>query len=139
MGGSVAGVTVHVVDDEPGVRKALKRLLEVRGFPVCAHSNAEEFLAVAGAEGCVVLDYDMPGMSGLEVQRVLHSRGSRWQVIFLSGRSDFLIRARHVAMAAGAVAVLAKPARAHDLFAAIERALEHLHPGPSGLERPAAD
>jgi FixJ family two-component response regulator len=130
---------VHVVDDEPGVRNALKRLLEARGFAVCTYPDAEEFLAVAGAEGCVILDYDMPGMTGLELQRELNTRGARWQVIFLSGRSDFLIRARHVAMAAGAVAVLAKPARAHDLFAAIERAIEHLRPAAPGPEQPAAD
>jgi two-component system, LuxR family, response regulator FixJ len=132
---------VFIVDDDDAVRSSLRFVCKSVGLSATPFSSAAAFLEAYDPRqpGCLVLDVRMPGMSGLELQRVLHARGARWQVIFLSGRSDFLIRARHVAMAAGAVAVLAKPARAHDLFAAIERAIEHLRPAAPGPEQPAAD
>ena len=57
--------TIHLVDDEASVRLALERLLSASGFAVRSYASAEEFLASAGDQGCVVLDIDLPGMNGL--------------------------------------------------------------------------
>ena len=127
-------ITIHVVDDEPGIRLGLERLLRVSGFEVASHGSAEEFLACAGDRGCLILDIEMPGMSGLELQKELAARGMRWQIIFLSGRYDVLARGRQPALKAGAVAVLEKPVTAPALLNAIVVALERLDPRPPGPE-----
>ena len=119
-------ITIHVVDDEPGIRSSLERLLHARGFEVATYGSPEEFLVCADESGCLVLDFEMPGMSGLEVQKELAARGAGWQIIFLSGRYDIVASAHQPAMNAGAVAVLEKPATARVLLGAIEVALERL-------------
>ncbi|HEY2629715.1 MAG TPA: response regulator [Usitatibacter sp.] len=111
--------TVHVVDDEPGVLKSLARLLRATGWQVEHHASAQDFLSRAGSGGCVLLDYDMPGMNGLEVQAALSSRGD-WKVVFLTGRADIPTSVR--AMKDGAVDFLVKPADRHQIIAAVERA-----------------
>jgi FixJ family two-component response regulator len=68
----------------------------------------------------VLLDYDMPGMNGLEVQAALAGRGD-WKIVFLTGRAD--IPTSVEAMKHGAVDFLVKPADRHQILAAIERAL----------------
>ena len=113
---------IHVVDDEPSVRTSLERLLRLAGYDVVAHASAEELLAWGGDGGCVILDYDLPGMNGLELHRVLATRGANWQVVFLTGSADFAVDAE--ALGAGAVGFLVKPAGRTDIFAALERAVE---------------
>ena len=120
-----------MVDDDAGIRNALGRLLRVCDFDVRMYSSAEEFLAHAGIEGCLILDIEMPGMSGLELQQVLAQRGARWQIIFISGRYDLVAAARQPALDAGAVAVLEKPADAREILAAIEVALARQGAAPS--------
>ena len=117
---------IHLVDDEPSVRLALERLLSASGFAVRAYASAEEFLSAGGDQGCVVLDIDLPGMSGIELQRELQARGHRWQIVFLSAHRDIISRSKDTVMKDGAVAVLEKPARAVDLLDAIHRALKRL-------------
>ena len=117
-----SGAVVHVVDDEPGVRRSLDRLLRANGFQVYVYGSAEEFLAVADAfgSGCILLDNQMTGLSGLELQRILVERGSNWQVVFLTGQPD---PAAAAAMEAGAVDVLLKPAPGTAIVRALHRAL----------------
>jgi len=120
---SVAG-RVFVVDDEAEVRKALERVLRASGLEVTTSASAEEFLACTEklVSGCVVLDYQMPGVSGLELQQLLGARGGRWQIVFVSGQGDVPKTAQ--AMKAGAVDFLEKPADGAQLVAAVRRALE---------------
>lgn len=116
--------TVFLVDDEPGMLKALARLLSAEGFAVKTFSNAEEFLATGPTDlsSCLVLDVAMPGLDGLELQRQLISIGSPIPVIFLTGHGDIPMSVR--AMKSGAVDFLIKPVRDEDLLAAIRTALQ---------------
>lgn len=132
-------ITLHVVDDEPGIRQGLERLLRASGFEVATYASAEEFLVCADEEGCMVLDLEMPGMSGLELQKELLARGARWQIVFLSGRYDVVARARQPALNAGAVAVLEKPVTADVLLDAIELAIERLGLAPPSREASTGD
>ena len=117
----MASETVHVVDDEPQVLKSLGRLLRASGWQVSHYSSAQDFLARADRSGgCVLLDYDMPGMNGLEVQASLAARGAGWKIVFLTGRADIPTSVQ--AMKDGAVDFLVKPAGRHQILAAVERA-----------------
>ena len=112
---------VHVIDDEAPVRRSLERLLRASGVDVRTYASAEEFLAVADEYCCgrLLLDHQMPGLSGLELQRVLADHGN-WQVVFLTGYADF--GTSEEARAAGAVEVLMKPAPRDAILDALERA-----------------
>jgi two-component system response regulator FixJ len=117
-----AADTVHIVDDDPGVRDALRVLLETAGFAVRTHDDAAAFLAVAGAaSGCVLTDVRMPGIDGLELQVRLDRQGVRLPVIVMTGQGDIPLAVR--AMQAGAVDFLEKPVAGERLLSAIERAL----------------
>ena len=113
--------TIHLVDDEPQVLKSLGRLLRASGWKVSHYSSSTEFLAAAGngGGGCLLLDYDMPGMNGLELQAALAARGD-WKIVFLTGRADIPTSVQ--AMKEGAVDFLVKPADRHQILAAIRRA-----------------
>jgi len=115
---------VHLVDDQPAVRKALARLLGAAGFTVRAYAGAQDFLdALAGdADGCLVLDLSMPGMDGLALQRALAARAPQLPIIFLTGHGDIDSGVR--AMKLGAADFLTKPVDDARLIAAIEAALE---------------
>jgi FixJ family two-component response regulator len=115
---------VFVVDDEPTVRKALDRLLRAAGLKVSLFASAQEFLMALDHEvpGCVILDYQMPGLNGLELQDVLAARGSQLQIVFLTGHGD--IPGTVKAMQGGAVDFLVKPAGREQILPAVERALE---------------
>ena len=114
--------TVHIVDDDPGVRDALRVFLESVGYAVQTHDGAEDFLAVAAtAAGCVLTDVRMPGVDGLELQRRLSGLGTRLAVILMTGQADVPIAVR--AMKAGAVDFLEKPVDEQPLLDAVQRAL----------------
>ncbi len=115
--------TVHIVDDDPGVRDSLQVLLEAAGFMVRAYDSAAAFLAAApGPGGCVMTDVCMPGLDGLELQRRMKERRIPLPVIVMTGRGDIPIAVR--AMKAGAVDFLEKPFSDEDLLGAVHRALE---------------
>ncbi len=117
----MASETVHVVDDEPQVLKSLGRLLRASGWEVSHYASAQQFLSQAERSGgCVLLDYDMPDMNGLELQAALAARGGRWKIVFLTGRADIPTSVQ--AMKGGAVDFLVKPADRHQILAAVERA-----------------
>jgi FixJ family two-component response regulator len=114
---------VYVVDDEPGIRDYLTQILEARGLRVVALSSAEELLGLPASErpGCLVLDVFLPGLSGLEAQKVLREAHSHLPIVFISGRGDIPMSVE--AMKAGAVDFLTKPFSGEALCGAVERAM----------------
>ncbi|MEM5341131.1 response regulator transcription factor [Paraburkholderia azotifigens] len=112
---------VYVVDDDPSVRRALMRLIRSAGHEVEAYGSAREFLAHADVErtpACVVLDVQLPDLSGLELQRELDAR---LPIIFLTGHGDIAMTVG--AIKAGATDFLTKPVHDDDLLRAIDQAL----------------
>jgi FixJ family two-component response regulator len=117
------GVVVHVVDDDERVRAALSRLLRAESFEVRAYGSAQEFVerGTDARGGCVVLDLNMPGMSGLDLLETLVHDPDALPVLFLTGYGDIPASVR--AMKAGAVDFLTKPVDQDRLLAAVEAAL----------------
>ena len=117
--------TVFVVDDDPSVRTAVKRLLASVGLQCETFSTAAEFLIRCehGVSGCLVLDVRMPGASGLDLQRILNQAETDLPVIFVTAHADVPLTVR--AMKAGALEVLTKPFDDQALLDAVYQALEH--------------
>jgi len=115
---------IHIVDDDESLRGAMQRLLTAAGYRVKAYASAGDFLLDPPGEapGCLLLDLNMPGPSGLDLQQALARHGVRLPVIFLTGHGDLATGVR--AMKAGAVDFLTKPVEREPLLAAITRALE---------------
>jgi len=115
--------TVYVVDDDADVLRAIARLLESIGLNVATFSSPHQFLQSydRNAPGCLVLDLALPGLNGLDVQRVLEQRASVLPIVFLSGRGD--IAASVQAMKHGAADFLTKPIDDTALIAAVQEAL----------------
>jgi RNA polymerase sigma factor (sigma-70 family) len=118
-----AAPIVFVIDDDPSVRKALCRLLRSAKFRVQTFAAADEFLAQPAPDvtGCIVLDVQMPGLDGLDLQRRLVERNSSLPIVFLTAHGDIPMAVH--AMRAGAVDFLAKPFDTQDLLAAIGQAI----------------
>jgi len=116
---------VFLVDDEPELRQALSRLLRAEGLDVEAFGSAPEFLARVDDRcvGCLVLDLNMPGASGLELQQQLAARGAQLGIVFLTGHGDIPTSVR--AIKAGALDFLTKPVKRADLLRAVHVALVH--------------
>jgi FixJ family two-component response regulator len=115
--------TVYVVDDDPSVRKSLARLLRAAGYQAVTFATAAEFLDYRRAHdtpGCLVLDVEMPGSSGLELQGELLDSPSPLPIVFITGHGDIPMSV--MAMKAGAVDFLSKPFREEDLLEAISEA-----------------
>jgi two-component system response regulator FixJ len=114
---------VYLVDDDPGVMRALRRLLQAESMNVQAFATAEEFLLAHDprAPGCAVLDMCLPGLSGLALQQVLQASGSQRFIVFMTGRGD--VAASVQAMKAGAVDFLLKPFGDDNFLAAVHDAL----------------
>jgi FixJ family two-component response regulator len=112
-----------VVDDDPGVLKALARLLKSAGHRVEAFPGPEAFLAAhdAATPGCLVLDVDMPAINGLELQRRLAESDSCRAIVFISGQAD--VPESVQAMKAGAVDFLRKPFEDSELLQAVDMAI----------------
>lgn len=114
---------VSVVDDDALVRKSVGRLLQSAGYSVRTFSSGQDFLACysEGAPGCVVIDLSMPGLNGLELQRMLAAKSEAPAVVFISGQGD--VPASVQAMKAGAVDFLTKPFDERQLIGAVHAAL----------------
>jgi len=119
-----AAPIVFVVDDDPSVRRAIKRLIGSVGLQVEMFGSANEFLSSkrADAPSCLVLDIRLPGISGLDFQRELAEANLHIPIIFITAHGDIPMTVR--AMKAGAVEFLTKPFRDQDLLDAIHLALE---------------
>jgi two-component system, LuxR family, response regulator FixJ len=116
-------IIIHVVDDEPGMRKALARLLRAEGYEVRLFCGADDLLAGCRANeiNCLLLDISMPGLNGLELQRRLVRCGASIPIVFLTGHGDIPMTVN--AVKAGAVDFLTKPVDEAVLLKAVQRAL----------------
>ncbi len=121
---NTAGGIVYLLDDEPGMVKALMRLLRAKRFDVRGFTSVRDFLAGFRPEetACLVLDMAMPELDGLALQRRLTHQGILIPIIFLTGHGDIPMTVR--AMKAGAVDFLAKPFRDQEMLDAVSTALE---------------
>jgi FixJ family two-component response regulator len=115
---------VSLVDDDREFLLALQRLLRSHGYTVRIYASAAEFLECPWRKsaGCLVVDMDMPGMTGLELQQRLNDEGSGLQLLFLTGKGDIPTSVR--AMKRGAVNFLTKPVAEEELIPAVEAAIE---------------
>ena len=129
---------VYVVDDEPGMRKALTRLLRAEGFDVRAFPSARTFLAAYCMEetACIVLDVSMPELDGMELQRRLTHAGVLAPIVFLTGHGDIPTSVR--AIKAGAVDFLTKPVNDTALLRAVRAALKRAVSGRAAHDTTAA-
>jgi FixJ family two-component response regulator len=116
--------TVFLLDDEPGMLKALTRLLNAEGFTVRAFTSAKAFLESYQPEAlsCLVLDVAMPELDGLELQQRLTRAGILLPIVFLTGHGDIPMSVQ--AIQAGAVDFLTKPVKDVDLLRAVRVALQ---------------
>jgi FixJ family two-component response regulator len=115
--------TVFVVDDDAMLRKALQRLIRSAGYASDTYDSAQAFLEGEkdGSPRCLILDVQMPGLSGLDLHREMLARDLYMPVIFLSGHGTVPMSVR--AMKSGAEDFLIKPVDEKRLFPAIEAAL----------------
>jgi FixJ family two-component response regulator len=114
---------IFLIDDDPAVLRALRRLFYTHGFIVEAFESPQFFLDRPRPDGpaCLILDMRMPEMSGLDVQQLIKGRGDDIPIVFLSGASDVPKTAQ--AMRNGALDFLVKPADESQLLDAVTRAL----------------
>jgi FixJ family two-component response regulator len=121
---SSSPATVFLLDDEPGMLKALTRLLKAEGFTVQAFTSSRTFLESYHPEtvNCLVLDVAMPELNGLELQQRLTRSGVLMPIVFLTGHGDIPMSVQ--AIKAGAVDFLTKPVKDADLLRAVRAALQ---------------
>ena len=121
---ATAPPTIFLVDDDRPVLKAQARLLREHGLQTVLFESAEDFLLQhdASVPGCLVLDVNLPGLDGLELQRRLAEIGSSLPIVFLTGTGD--IPKSVQAMKAGAVDFLTKPVDETELLGAVSAGLQ---------------
>ena len=115
---------IHLIDDDGQFQIAVSRLLRASGYEVQTYNSAGEFLLAPKQDrpGCILLDIQMPGPSGLDLQKALAMQPQGPTIIFLTGHGDIPASVR--AMKEGAVDFLTKPVERKQLIDAIQRALE---------------
>jgi len=120
----LAGPTVFVVDDDAAVLRSMTRLLRSVGWNAEAFASADALLerAPITGQGCVLLDVQMPGMSGLELHERMSAVGISLPVVFLTGKGDIPMSVH--AMKNGAVDFLVKPVEEEVLFQALGQAIQ---------------
>ena len=114
---------VFAIDDDASVRKGLTRLLRSAGYTSEIFESASDFLARPPHSGpsCVIVDVQMPGLNGIDLQETLIQLHRKEQLVFITGHGDIPMCAQ--AMKAGAVDFLPKPFRADQLLRCVQRAL----------------
>ncbi len=125
---------IHIVDDDPSVLRALKRLLRSWGMRVRAFESGEAFLAAQGRSqeaDCAVIDIQMPGMTGFEVQAQMNRTGVKVPVIFITAHGEHGMEEH--ALGSGAAGFLQKPFTEEALVELIRRALRK-RPEPAAAE-----
>jgi FixJ family two-component response regulator len=115
--------TVHIVDDDRSFRTAIGRLLEASGFEVADYESGSDLLGsqIGDGPGCILLDLQMPGLDGLQLQTQLAIKVPLLPIVFLTGHGS--IESSVKAIKGGAEDFLEKPVAAATLLAAIDRAL----------------
>jgi FixJ family two-component response regulator len=115
---------IAIVDDDPSAREGLQSLIRSAGWRVETFVSAQEFLVRPGAEApsCLVLDLQLPGLSGLDLQKRMAEVGLEIPIVFLTGHGN--VPASVQAMKGGAVEFLTKPFDEEVLLQAIQEAIE---------------
>lgn len=115
---------IFLIDDDEAIRKSLTRALSKRNFEVEAYESADEFLNSYDNSqfGCLILDYGLPGMNGLQLQKLLLEKGFIIPVIFITGHGG--VPESVEAMKTGAIDFLEKPFRQSQLIDCINIALK---------------
>lgn len=116
--------SISIVDDDESVREAIKGLMKSLGYTVASFASAEEFLASNGADGsaCLIVDMQMPGMSGLALHDHLIASGKSVPTILITAFPDEKTRAR--ALQRGVLSYLAKPFSESELLRCIRSVME---------------
>lgn len=136
---SVEHCAIAIIDGDRDSREMAASVLGNDDVDLCLYDNAENFLPSLAehAYSCLVIEADLPGMSGLELQRYLHAVGTRTPVVIYSASCD-MVTARH-ALEAGAIEFFTKPLDAQLLRQAVcEATAMHRPPTDSPLHRHAA-
>ena len=117
-------VMISIVDDDASVREATKELVRSLGYSAAAFASAEDFLKSGqlSETACLISDVQMPGLSGIDLQRRLIADGHRMPIIFITAFPDERARAR--ALGAGAIGFLTKPYREESLIECLGQALK---------------
>jgi RNA polymerase sigma factor (sigma-70 family) len=129
---------VFVVDDDASVRKSLVRLLRSAGYQAESFASADEFIRCwqrGPLPGCVVLDVQMPGIDGLQLQAELNDSAHAIPIIFITGHGD--VPASVKAMKAGAVDFFSKPFNDQELLRAVQEAVQRDREARKGREERA--
>ena len=115
---------IAIVDDDPSAREGLSSLIQSAGWRAETFASAQEFLARPRAEvaSCLLLDLQLPGLSGLDLQKRMAEVGLEIPIVFLTGHGN--IPASVKAMKAGAIEFLTKPFDEQELLQAIQEAIE---------------
>jgi FixJ family two-component response regulator len=132
--------TVFIIDDDEGVRRGLERLIRSAGWQAESHATAGTFLdrLPFGGVGCVLLDVEMPGMTGPELQERMLASGVSLPIIYLTGHADVPMSIR--AMKQGALDILLKPVEEESILSAIRTAIDrHEFIEASGRQRLAVE
>jgi FixJ family two-component response regulator len=116
---------VFIIDDDPSVRRSLENLLRSVDLVPRSFASTGDFLLaeLPDAPGCLDLDVNLPGLSGLEFQRSMTGSGIRLPVVFITGHGDIPMSVS--AMKAGAIEFLTKPFRDQDFLDAVHKGIEH--------------
>jgi len=115
--------TISIIDDDEFVRSSVRSLVRSLGLGACTFASAEEFLKSQRVDDtfCVITDLQMPGLSGIELQRLLLAQGRRIPIIFVTAFPEDRIRAQ--AMDSGALGFLSKPFECQALVNLLDKAL----------------
>jgi len=120
-----ASHVIHVVDDDSSFRSAIAGLLNAAGYGVALYETSQQLLDKPPTKlsDCILLDVQMPDLSGLQLQDRLSKLGNRLPIVFLTGHADIPTSVR--AIKAGAEDFLTKPVPKEQLLETIRRALDH--------------
>jgi FixJ family two-component response regulator len=121
---SDTGTLVYVVDDDISAREGVARLICSAGLTAKTFASGEEFLAATRSKipGCLILDVNLPGLNGLDLQQEIAESDTKVPIIFLTGCGDIPMTVR--AVQAGAANFLTKPVDDEELLKAVQQALE---------------
>ncbi|HYW74234.1 MAG TPA: response regulator [Pyrinomonadaceae bacterium] len=110
---------ISIIDDDQSMSRMLNRVMTALGFEVLSFESAEEFLKSHALveSACLILDVNLPGMSGVDLQRQLNDSGPRIPIVFISGQADDATK--RLALEAGAAGFFSKPFKIEALLAAV--------------------